>query len=70
MTAQAERFQHVEGDGHAGRFSRQRDAHRVADALREQEAQADGAFNRTRAQAARFGDADMQGIVAGFDSAL
>jgi len=69
--AQPERLQHLVADAHffLG-FGRQRDPDRVADARPQERTQPDRGLHRAGAQAARLGDADMQGVIAGIGQLL
>ena len=59
--AQAERGEDLPGDPHLfDRIAGERHAQRVADALREQRPDADGALDRPAPQRAGLGDADVQ----------
>ena len=63
VLAQAERVEDVPADRYLFRRVRgQRDADRVADALRQQHADADGAAHGAGARRARLGDAEVQRV--------
>ena len=69
--AQAQRLQHLEANAHffLG-LRRQGDADRVADARPQERAHADRRFDRAGAQTTRFGDTDMQRVIADFGELL
>ena len=68
---QAQRLQHLEADlDLLDRIGRERDADRVADPRPQQHAEPDRGFDGAAAQRAGLGDAEMEGVVAGFRQLL